>query len=214
MCTVSIPRKKAIERAMESPFLVLSQVARILEEHQITYVLVGSLASSMHGMYRSTADIDLLADIGPEHVRPLLDALNKSFDVDEKAVQAAVQQHQAFNAIHSGSAFKVDIFIPKGDDFGKRQLERRQLRRITPDSDQSVYVATAEDTILAKLRWYRDGGEVSSTQWSDVLGILGVNDFSLEFDYLRDWSDRLGVRDLLDRALMSAKDRSPSRDKP
>lgn len=192
---------------MESPFLVLSQVARILEEYKITYVLVGSLASSMHGMYRSTADIDLLADIKPEHVRPLLDALNKSFDVDEQEVQQAVEQRQSFNAIHFDSVFKVDIFIPKGDDFARKQLERRQLRKIAPDSDQFVYVATAEDTILAKLRWYRDGGEVSSTQWSDVLGILGVTDFSLEFDYLREWSDRLGVRDLLERALTSARDR-------
>jgi uncharacterized nucleotidyltransferase DUF6036 len=192
---------------MESPFLVLSQVARILERYEITYVLVGSLASSMHGMYRSTADIDLLADIKPEHVRPLLDALNKSFYVDDQAMQQAVEQRRSFNAIHFDSVFKVDIFIPKGDDFARKQLERRQLRKIAPDSDQFVYVATAEDTILAKLRWYRDGGEVSSTQWSDVLGILGVTDLNLEFDYLREWSDRLGVRDLLERALTSARDR-------
>ena len=194
---------------MDSPLVVLSQVARILDQQGINYVLVGSLASSMHGMYRSTADIDLLADIKPEHVRPLLDALNKSFYVDdEHAVQQAVEQRRSFNAIHFDSVFKVDIFIPKGDAFARKQLERRQLRKITPDSDEVVYVATAEDTILAKLRWYRDGGEVSSTQWSDVLGILGVSDLSLEFDYLREWSERLGVRDLLERALTSAPDRS------
>jgi hypothetical protein len=195
---------------MESPFLVLSQVARILEQYEIAYVLVGSLASSMHGMYRSTADIDLLADIKPQQVRPLLDALEKSFYVDELAVRQAVEQRRSFNAIHFDSVFKVDIFIAKGDDFARKQLERRQLRKIAPDSDQFVYVATAEDTILAKLRWYRDGGEVSSTQWSDVLGILGVTDLSLEFDYLREWSDRLGVRDLLERALTSARDRLSS----
>ena len=195
---------------MESPFLVLSQVARILEQHEITYVLVGSLASSMHGMYRSTADIDLLADIKPEQVRPLLDALNKSFYVDDHAMQQAVEQRRSFNAIHLDSVFKVDIFIPKGDDFARKQLERRQLRKIAPESDQLVYIATAEDTILAKLRWYRDGGEVSSTQWSDVLGILGVTDLSLEFDYLREWSDRLGVRDLLERAVKSVGDRLSS----
>lgn len=145
---------------MENPLVVLSQVARILEQYEINYVLVGSLASSMHGMYRSTADIDLLADIKPEHVRPLLDALNKSFYVDDHAMQQAVEQRRSFNAIHFASVFKVDIFIPKGDDFARKQLERRQLRKIAPDSDQFVYVATAEDTILAKLRWYRDGGEV------------------------------------------------------
>lgn len=190
---------------MESPFLVLSQVARILDQYEITYVLVGSLASSMHGMYRSTADIDLLADIKPEHVRPLLDALNKSFYVDEHAVRQAVEQRRSFNAIHFDSVFKVDIFIAKTDDFARKQLERRELRKIAPEVDQFIYVATAEDTVLAKLRWYREGDEVSSTQWSDVLGVLGAHSVDLDTDYLREWADKLGVTDLLEKAFSSVE---------
>ena len=188
---------------MESPFVVLSQVARILEQQGVSYVLVGSLASSMHGMYRSTADIDLLADIKPDQVRPLLNALEKSFYVDELAVRQAIAKHRSFNAIHFESVFKVDIFIPKADDFAMKQLERRQLRKIAPDSDQSIYVATAEDTILAKLRWYAAGDEVSNTQWSDVLGILGAQKLNLDVDYLREWADKLGLRDLLEKSFLS-----------
>lgn len=190
---------------MESPFLVLSQVARVLEQHEITYVLVGSLASSMHGMYRSTADIDLLADIKAKHIRPLLDALNKSFYVDEHAVQQAVEQRRSFNAIHFDSVFKVDIFIPKADEFATKQLERRERRKIAPEIEQFIYVATAEDTILAKLRWYRAGDEVSSTQWSDVLGVLGAHSVRLDIDYLHEWADKLGVRDLLEKAFSSVE---------
>ncbi len=193
---------------MESPFLVLSQVARVLEQHEITYVLVGSLASSMHGMYRSTADIDLLADIKAEHIRPLLEALNKSFYVDEHAVQQAVEQRRSFNAIHFDSVFKVDIFIAKADDFARKQLERRELRQIAPEIDQFIYVATAEDTILAKLRWYRQGDEVSSSQWSDVLGVLGAHSVRLDIDYLHEWADKLGVRDLLEKAFSSVEGKS------
>jgi hypothetical protein len=37
---------------MDLPLSVLSQVAAILEQHGIRYVLVGSFASSIHGMYR------------------------------------------------------------------------------------------------------------------------------------------------------------------
>lgn len=91
----------------------------------------------MHGMYRSTADIDLLADIKPEQVRPLLDALEKSFYIDEVAVRQAVAQRQSFNAIHFDSVFKVDIFIPKADDFARKQLERRELRRLLRRSTSS-----------------------------------------------------------------------------
>ncbi len=190
---------------MESPLVVLSQVARVLEQLEITYVLVGSLASSMHGMYRSTADIDLLADIKTDQVRPLLDALEKSFYVDELAVRQAIAQRQSFNAIHFDSVFKVDIFIAKADDFASKQLERRELRKLSPEIDQFIYVATAADTILAKLRWYREGNEVSSTQWSDVLGMLGAQSVNLDVDYLREWSDKLGVRDLLEKAFSSVE---------
>ena len=193
---------------MESPFKVLSLVASVLEQQQITYVLVGSLASSMHGMYRSTADIDTLADLKSGQVIPLLNALQGSFYVDEHAVREAIGRQQSFNAIHFDSVFKVDIFIPKSDEFSKKQLERRELKEIAPDLEQKIYVATAEDTVLAKLRWYNAGGQVSNNQWRDVVGIIGASATRLDLVYLAEWSERLGVADLLDKAFTEAKDES------
>jgi len=189
---------------MESPFTVLSQVASILEEQQITYVLVGSFASSIHGMYRSTADIDIVADVTPAKVVPLLSALQGNFYVDEEAVREAIDQRRSFNAIHFESVFKVDIFIPKSDLFSRKQLERRELRQLAPDIDQLVYVATVEDTILAKLRWYHSGGGVSNTQWTDVIGMIGASAARLDHDYLEKWAERLGVSDLLKKAFDEA----------
>ena len=189
---------------MENPVSVLAEVVRVLEQHEITYVLVGSMASSIHGMYRATADIDFLADIKPEQVVPLLNALQENFDVDEDAIHEAVEQRQSFNAIPFGSVFKIDIFIPKADEFSRKLLQRRELRKIAPDINQEAYVATAEDTILAKLRWYRAGGEVAPDQWTDVLGVIGAKRTGLDVEYLHEWADKLGVRDLLDKAVAEA----------
>ena len=200
----SIPTKKNNNSQMDLPFSVLLQVARMLEERAISYVLVGSLASSMHGMYRSTADIDILADVKPEQVRPLLEALQESFYVDEHAMREALTQRSSFNVIHLDSVFKVDIFLPKTDEFAWAQLERRQLRRISPDTKDAVYVATAEDTVLAKLRWYRFGNEVSDTQWNDVVGIIGASGESLDQDYMRFWAAKLELADLFEKALAEA----------
>jgi hypothetical protein len=61
-------------------------------------------------------------------------------------------------------------------------------------------VATAEDILLAKLQWYRMGGGVSERQWSDIAGILAVAP-DLDAAYLRTWAARLGVEDLLDKAV-------------
>ena len=183
------------------PISVLSVVTRTLEKLGIRYVLVGSFASSMHGVYRATADVDILAELNTQHIRPLYDALNEEFYIDEQAIRGAIARRGSFNAIHFDSVFKVDIFVAGNDEFAFSQLDRRELRKLSPDSQDAIYVATAEDTILAKLRWYRAGDESSNSQWRDVLGILGTLQASLDQDYLKSWAAVLDISDLLERAL-------------
>jgi hypothetical protein len=193
---------------MDLPISVLSKLAATLGQQGIRYVLVGSFASSIHGMYRSTADIDLVADIKPEQVHALFEALRDDYYVDELAIRNAVTQRGSFNIIHFDSVFKVDFFMPKSDDFGRVELERRQLRKISPVGNETVYVATAEDTVLAKLRWFRAGNETSSNQWNDVIGILGTSRHTLDFDYLRAWAEKLGLSDLLEKAFNDVREDS------
>lgn len=193
---------------MDLPLSVLSQVVAILEKQGIPYVLVGSFASSIHGMYRSTADIDIVADIKAEQVHPLFEALRDDFYVDEQVMRDAIAQRSSFNAIHFDSVFKVDIFIPKSESFSAAELDRRQLRKISPDRNEAVFVATAEDTILAKLRWYRAGHETSSNQWNDVIGILGTSLHTLDFQYLHDWAKELELTDLFEKALNEVREES------
>ncbi|HEY4426136.1 MAG TPA: DUF6036 family nucleotidyltransferase [Pyrinomonadaceae bacterium] len=195
---------------MDRPLSVLSQVTAILEQQNISYVLVGSFASSIHGMYRSTADIDILADIHTEQIRPLFEVLQESFYVDEHAMSDAVAHGRSFNAIHFDSVFKVDIFIARADEFALTQLNRRQLRKFSTENDEALYIATAEDTVLAKLRWYRAGHETSSTQWNDVLGVLGTSRSSLDLEYLHTWASKLGIDDLLQKALNDVEEESDS----
>jgi hypothetical protein len=185
---------------MVLPISVLSLITTELEKLKIRYVLVGSFASSLYGLYRATADIDILADIKTEHVTPLYKALEEAFYIDELAMRNAIARGQSFNAIHFDSVFKVDIFVASDDDFAATQLSRRKLRRLSPDRANEVYVASAEDTILAKLRWFRAGNETSKNQWNDVLGILSVLKDELDEGYLITWAERLGVGDLLERA--------------
>jgi hypothetical protein len=67
-------------------------------------------------------------------------------------------------------------------------------------------VKSAEDTVLRKLQWFRDGGEVSDRQWNDVLGILLTQGSRLDEGHLREWAEALGVADLLDRALREVRE--------
>jgi hypothetical protein len=186
---------------METPLAVLSHVTRVLEEQGVAYTVVGSFASSLHGLYRATGDVDIVADIRPEQVGPIVAALQSDFYIDGQAVRRAVARRRSFNVIHLESVFKVDVFIPPRDDFNQQQLVRRRPEKLKTDEELTLYVATAEDTILSKLRWYRAGGAVSNTQWADVRGIIGAQGGGLDLSYMRGWADRLGVRDLLEKAL-------------
>lgn len=176
-------------------------VTQTLEQIGIPYAVGGSLASSLHGVMRSTLDVDIVADMRPEHVRPLVAALAQEFYADDDMMREAIERRSSFNLIHYETAFKVDIFIRKRRAFDQMQLERRRMAVIATDPERSIYVVSPEDTILAKLEWYRMGGEVSDHQWRDILGILKIRGEELDLDYLRRWANELQVSELLERAL-------------
>lgn len=189
---------------MTTPTEVLLEVARVLEELQISYVVVGSFASSAGGVPRATVDADIVAELAVDHRDGIVDKLSsRDFYVDDLAVRRAIVSGRAFNAIHRDSMFKVDVYASH-DDFSKHELERRLPEKILPNSDAIVYIATSEDTVVAKLVWFRKGGEVPDRQWSDVLGVIKVQQSRLDYEYMRVWSERLGVRGLLDKAIAAA----------
>lgn len=179
-------------------------VTQTLERLGIPYAVGGSLASSLHGVMRSTLDVDIVADIKTEHIPLMVSALSQEFYADDEMMRDAIEHRSSFNLIHYETAFKVDIFIRKARAFDGMQLERRRTSIIATDPDQSIYVTSPEDTILAKLEWYRLGGEVSDRQWRDILGVLKTRSGELELQYLRQWAKELKVSDLLERALEEA----------
>jgi hypothetical protein len=180
-------------------------VTKTLERLHIPYAVGGSLASSLHGVMRSTLDVDIVADMNFEHIPLLVAELSKEFYADEGMMRDAVERRSSFNLIHYDTAFKVDIFIPRPRAFDQMQLERRRTTIISTDPEESIYIASPEDTILAKLDWYRMGGEVSDRQWRDILGVLKTREGELDLDYLRTWATDLKVADLLERALAELK---------
>ena len=181
----------------------LLMVVSALETLNIPYLVGGSVASSIHGVTRATRDADIVAVITVDQAQPLANALEVEFYADEQAIRRAIAAKRSFNVIHTDSMFKVDIFVAKPDAFESSQFGRRQSTVLIPGLPPA-YVASAEDTILAKLRWYRLGNQVSDQQWRDLLNVAKVQGPLLDLDYLRHWAVELGVADLLDRALETA----------
>jgi hypothetical protein len=185
-------------------FQVTRRVVAALDVAGVRYFLGGSVASALYGEARSTRDIDFVAAMMPHHVEPFLAALGNAFYADATAIGAAVVARRSFNVIHLDTMVKADIFISKADAFGRSQFTRRRARQLSQGDPAAIYVASAEDTLLAKLQWYRDGGGVSDRQWNDVLGVLKVQGATLDRAYLEEWARQLGLTDLLRRALEDA----------
>ena len=189
---------------LAEPLAVTIMVSDALEALGVDYVLGGSLASAVHGVMRATMDADLVADLDLAQVDPFVQALGEAFYLERNTVRQAVRARSSFNLIHLETLFKVDVFVARARPFDRAQLSRRQRIQIGEDPGCQAYVASAEDTVLAKLEGYRIGGEVSARQWRDVIGILQVQADRLDLEYVRRMAAELGVVDLLDGALQAA----------
>ena len=183
---------------------VLRPFVAALEELDIPYYVGGSVASMTHGEYRMTSDADMVAGIQAEHIAPLIEKLSGEFLMDEEAIREAISRRSGFNAIHLTEFFKVDVFSLK-DRLYDREVMRRRVREIV-ESDPPIeaFLSSPEDSVLAKLEWYRLTNETSERQWRDILGVLKTQFFDLEIDYLEKWAREIGVADLLERALDEA----------
>ncbi len=171
----------------------------VLGELGIRYYAGGSVASSIHGVPRYTKDVDVVADMALDQTEPLASRLNTHFYADAGQMREAIRDGRAFNLIHFATGFKIDVFPLQKDAFHAGELARSAKRvwEVDPTGSVELQVASAEDTILEKLVWYKRGGQTSDQQWSDVLGVATTRE--LDREYLREWAPKLGVADLLER---------------
>ncbi len=184
------------------PVELAIEVAHLFEQLGIPYYLAGSLASSIHGEPRATRDIDFVAEIGAAQVEPFCRALGDAYYVDRETVAQAVIRHSHFNVVRLDSMLKVDVFLPADRTRFAEELRRS---RVTGVGSDTLRVASAEDTVLAKLDWFRLGGEVSDRQWSDVVGVMRIQQETLDLGYLTGQAIARGLATLLERALAEAR---------
>ena len=175
----------------------LREITGALNRVGIRYAVGGSLASSARSVWRTTLDVDVLAAIAPSQAAALADALGKDWYMHTDEARKSIEAGRSFNVIHIRNAQKVDIF-PAVEPFHRMELERATVLRLG-DAGIACAVTSAEDILLAKLRWYGEGGKVSDRQWSDITGILSQNP-SLDWTYLNSWAEQLDLVELLARA--------------
>jgi hypothetical protein len=172
-------------------------VLAALDRSEIPHMVAGSHASSYHGNPRSTNDIDLV--IAPRTRRSLVEFAEglpaDRFYASAFAAEEAFRTRGLFNVIDMQTGVKVDLVLRKNRPFSESKFTRRRPARIF---GVPVFVATPEDTILAKLEWAKLGE--SERQLRDVAGVLAVRGAGLDRAYLERWVAALGLADAWRRA--------------
>ncbi len=186
-----------------TPAEALTRLIEALDRLEIPYAVAGSVASSAHGIPRTTLDVDLVVDFATDKIDEFTAELRGDFYVDADLIRESFARGRAANLIHLVTAWKFDLFPLRKDEYSRTEFGRRSFREIRPAGAEKVEcaVASGEDTVLRKLEWYRAGGENSERQWNDLLGVCRTLGVRLDVPYLRRWAGHLKVEDLLERLL-------------
>jgi len=171
-----------------------------LEQAGVRYAIGGSWASTAFGEPRFTNDVDILADFTPQNLPLFLSRLPATFFADPDEALSAIHRGRPFNVIYMPLAFKFDFFPARAFSLGIQELDRAVLLADNGLSETAAPFVTPEDILLAKLHWFRAGGEVSEVQWRDIQGIVRNRGTTLDRQYLKQSAGSLGVLNLLERA--------------
>ena len=170
---------------------VLRRITQALENAGIAYMLTGSFASAHYGVPRSTQDIDLVIEATAAQLRTFVQSLPADeYYADFDAALEAQRKESLFNVIDLVTGWKIDLIIRKSRSFSREEFGRR---RVVDLQGLGLFVATAEDVILAKLEWAKLGN--SDRQIEDVAAILRLQSETLDRRYLERWIAELGLNE-------------------
>lgn len=175
---------------------LLAQVAAVLDEAEIPYVVTGSVVTALYGEPRFTQDADVVVAATPGLGAKLAAAFPPSrYYAPAEDIDASLKQGIIANIIDSDTGAKVDLHPKAADAFAESFFARR--RRVTVGG-MKLWFPSAEDAILSKLRWVRATGD-GERHLRDARAVYMVQKETLDAEHLTNWAARLGVADLWEK---------------
>jgi len=178
----------------------VSVMIGLLERAKIDYMLVGSFSSNYFGISRATRDADFVVHASETKRSALEAALPKGFEIAAQMafemVTSTTKQVVRIKAI----PFEIELFDLSHDEFDQQRFRRRKRVR---DGNCDYWLATAEDVIVQKLRWCKNGKR--GKDYDDARDVTAVQGRALDFGYIRSWADRHGTRELFEEIFASVE---------
>ena len=177
-------------------------VIEVLENLGIPYMVVGGFAAIFYGEPRLTIDVDIVVDMEPEHIKPLVAAFPvPDYYVSEEGIRDSLQRGYPFNVIQPATGAKVDLVPLPRDPFTRSAFQRRQ-RLEFDEAGRSATFITPEDIIVAKLIAHRETG--SDKHLRDARGVLVMQWGELDLEVIRRGARTNGVLEQFEALLEAA----------
>jgi len=169
-----------------------------LESCSIPYMLVGSYSSNIYGVERSTQDADFVVELVEGAIGKLSRRLLPAIRIDRQMSFETVTMTTRFVAKVAESPFKIEFFLLSSDPHDRERFRRR---RKVAAAGREVWLPTAEDVIITKLRWSLHGHR--SKDRDDARDVIAVQGDRIDWDYVHTWCEQHGTRGLLDEIRQS-----------
>ncbi len=169
----------------------LTTIVSFLEKHNISYMITGAWSVIYYGRPRASHDIDFVIELYPkdtDRVLTALAALPLEFLVQKEAIREGIQIRQLFQIIHLPTYLKLDFWLLTDDPFDQSRFQRRKFVQIL---GKQTAIASVEDTILQKLRWYKQAN--IEKHIIDAAFVYQIQRKQLDMSYLNSWAKKLNV---------------------
>jgi len=184
------------------PVEIVAVVLGALNDAQIPYMLVGSLSSNLYGEPRFTKDADFVVQLTGQSLEALAQRLGPAFKLDRQMGFETITGRSCYRIAHAGGDFLIELFELTDDPHNQERFARR---RTSVFAGVRVFVPTAEDVIVQKLRWYQRGQRLKDLL--DVQSVIDVQAGNLDMAYLRHWCGSHGTLELLEKAFREGLDK-------
>lgn len=152
--------------------------------------------SSVFGEPMTSLDVDICLRMTEVEARRLSGLLPARFYRDEESLVDIARRGGMANLIDTRTHLKIDLSVLDRTPYYDSVLARR-TRIDYGDSGLAFWTVSPEDIVLMKLIWRSD--TFSAKQWDNALSVVRAQGNKLEWSYLRDWADQLGLRADLNR---------------
>lgn len=156
---------------------------------QVDHMAVGAIAAGTYGIPRATKDVDLLVSIDPNKgIHLLMEALDEWIKFDgQTQFDTITWGRRHVGVSRMPPPYKVELFEMFDDAFVRSEFSRR-VQKFVPMLNRDIWLPTAEDVIVQKLRW---GRPKDLEDARDVTAVQGPG--TLDTPYIEKWCAEHGT---------------------